>query len=177
MRGCNARLTEMSEAAKGHLAMLVFSALVAGSFALGAMMANEVAPIAFTALRFALAAVLLGIAAMATGGIAARDAAAPWRYLLLGGLFSSYFVLMFEGLKTAPPVSAAAVFTLTPILSALFGWVLLRQVTTARMALAHRPDWDSTLWLVTHVDLHRTPRVQTFVKALREDARVQCTLD
>ena len=44
-------------------------------------------------------------------------------------------------------------------------------------ALPHRPDWDSTLWLVTHVDLHRTPRVQTFVKALREDARVQCTLD
>ena len=44
-------------------------------------------------------------------------------------------------------------------------------------ALPHRTDWDSTLWLVTHVDLHRTPRVQTFVKALREDARAGCTLD
>jgi hypothetical protein len=31
--------------------------------------------------------------------------AAPWRYLLLGGLFAVYFVTMFEGLKTAPPVS------------------------------------------------------------------------
>ena len=143
----------MSEAAKGHLAMLVFSALVAGSFALGAMMANEVAPIAFTALRFALAAVLLGIAAMATGGIAARDAAAPWRYLLLGGLFSSYFVLMFEGLKTAPPVSAAAVFTLTPILSALFGWLVLRQVTTARMALALSVGAAGALWVIFRADL------------------------
>ncbi|HCE70317.1 MAG TPA: EamA family transporter, partial [Ruegeria sp.] len=46
------------------------------------------------------------------------------------------FVLMFEGLKTAPPVSAAAVFTLTPVLSAVAGWLLLRQVTTPRMALA-----------------------------------------
>ena len=143
----------MSEAAKGHLAMLVFSALVAGSFALGAMMANEVAPIAFTALRFALAAVLLGIAAIATGGIAARDAAAPWRYLLLGGLFSSYFVLMFEGLKTAPPVSAAAVFTLTPILSGLFGWLLLRQVTTARMALALAVGAAGALWVIFRADL------------------------
>lgn len=153
MRGCNVRWAEMSEAAKGHLAMLVFSALVAGSFALGAMMANEVAPVAFTALRFALAAVLLGLGALANGGIAPRDAAAPWRYLLLGGLFSSYFVLMFEGLKTAPPVSAAAVFTLTPILSAIFGWLLLRQVTTARMALALAVGAAGALWVIFRADL------------------------
>ena len=133
--------------------MLVFSALVAGSFALGAMMANEVAPIAFTALRFALAAVLLGLGTLATGGIAPRDMAAPWRYLLLGGLFSSYFVLMFEGLKTAPPVSAAAVFTLTPILSALFGWLVLRQVTTARMALALSVGAAGALWVIFRADL------------------------
>jgi DNA-binding transcriptional LysR family regulator len=44
-------------------------------------------------------------------------------------------------------------------------------------ALPHRAEWDSTLWLVTHVDLHRTPRVQSFVKALREDAHRGCTLD
>ncbi len=44
-------------------------------------------------------------------------------------------------------------------------------------ALPHRPEWDSVLWLVTHVDLHRTPRVQSFVKALREDAHRGCKLD
>ena len=44
-------------------------------------------------------------------------------------------------------------------------------------ALPHRAEWDSTLWLVTHVDLHRTPRVQSFVKALREDAHRGCKLD
>jgi DNA-binding transcriptional LysR family regulator len=43
-------------------------------------------------------------------------------------------------------------------------------------ALPHRAEWDSTLWLVTHVDLHRTPRVQSFVKALREDAQRGCKL-
>lgn len=43
-------------------------------------------------------------------------------------------------------------------------------------ALPHRPEWDTALWLVTHVDLHRTPRIQTFVKALREAARNSCSL-
>ena len=44
-------------------------------------------------------------------------------------------------------------------------------------ALPHRPEWDTALWLVTHVDLHRTPRIQTFVKALREAARSSCSLN
>ncbi|MCW3782419.1 LysR family transcriptional regulator [Defluviimonas salinarum] len=38
-------------------------------------------------------------------------------------------------------------------------------------ALPQRDDWNSPLWLVTHVDLHRTPRIQLFLKALKEDAR------
>lgn len=29
-------------------------------------------------------------------------------------------------------------------------------------------DWDSQFWLVTHVDLHRSPKVQAVLKALRE---------
>lgn len=32
------------------------------------------------------------------------------------------------------------------------------------------PEWDSRLWLVTHVDLHRTVKVQAAVAALRGDA-------
>lgn len=142
----------MREAAKGHLAMLAFSALVAGSFPLGAMVANEVAPIAFTAVRFALAAFLIGAGALATGGLPGRAFASPWRYLVMGGLFAVYFVLMFEGLKTAPPVSAAAVFTLTPVLAALFGWILLRQVTNGRMAAALMAGAAGALWIIFRGD-------------------------
>ncbi|GAB4388429.1 DMT family transporter [Albidovulum sp.] len=143
----------MSQALRGHLAMLVFSALVAGSFALGAAIAREISPIAFTALRFWLAAVVIGIAASATGGGAGEAWRAPWRYLVLGSVFASYFVLMFEGLKTAPPVSAAAVFTLTPIVTAVSGWLILRQVTTARIALALAVGAAGALWVIFRADL------------------------
>ena len=47
--------TGLSQAARGHLAMLAFSALVAGSFSLGAMAARFVSPSALTVARFALA--------------------------------------------------------------------------------------------------------------------------
>lgn len=34
-----------------------------------------------------------------------------------------------------------------------------------------RADWDSALWIVTHVDLHRTRKVQAFLVALKEAAK------
>lgn len=133
--------------------MLCFSALVAGSFSLGSLAANEIAPSALNALRFLLAAMIIGSAALATTGLPKGAARAPWRYLVLGGLFAIYFVLMFEGLKTAPPVSTAAVFTLTPVLSAGFGYLLLRQITTPRMALGLSLGAVGALWVIFRADL------------------------
>ena len=34
-----------------------------------------------------------------------------------------------------------------------------------------RPEWTSPLWLVTHVDLHRTAKVQAFTNFLKEQAK------
>jgi drug/metabolite transporter (DMT)-like permease len=133
--------------------MLAFSALVAGSFSLGSMAANEIAPTALNAARFWIAAAVIGVAVQATGGMPRAAWRAPWRYALLGGLFAIYFVLMFEGLKTAPPVSAAAVFTLTPLMAGAFGWLLLRQVTTPRMALALAIGATGALWVIFRADL------------------------
>ncbi|MEM9584640.1 MAG: DMT family transporter [Pseudomonadota bacterium] len=143
----------MSEVAKGHLAMLLFSLLVAGSFALGGIVANDIAPTALNAMRFVIAGALIGGAALVTGGIPRSTWVAPWRYLILGGLFAVYFVLMFEGLKTAPPISTAAVFTLTPVLSALAGYMLLRQITTAWMAAALAVGGAGALWVIFRADL------------------------
>jgi len=141
------------EALRGHFAMLLFSALVAGSFSLGGMAANLMAPEALNAVRFLIAGVIIGAAALATTGIPRRALAAPWRYAILGGLFAIYFVTMFEGLKTAPPVSTAAVFTLTPALAAVFGWLLLRQITTPRIALALVIGGAGALWVIFRADL------------------------
>ncbi|MDX1820150.1 MAG: DMT family transporter, partial [Paracoccaceae bacterium] len=138
----------MTGQARGHLAMLAFSALVAGSFSLGVMAAPFIDPAALTALRFWLAAAIVGTVAALTTGLPCRALHAPWRYLLLGGTFGIYFVLMFEGLKTAQAVSAAAVFTLTPVIAGIAGWFLLRQITTPRMALALAIGAVGAIWVI-----------------------------
>jgi len=143
----------MTDRLRGHAAMLAFSGLIAGSFALGSMAAPHIAPTALNAVRFLLASVLLGSAAWATVGVPRATWQAPWRYLLLGGSMGLYFVMMFEALKTAAPVSAAAVFTLTPIMSGLFGYILLRQVMTARMGLALAIGAAGAVWVIFDADL------------------------
>ena len=34
-----------------------------------------------------------------------------------------------------------------------------------------REEWSAKLWLVTHVDLHRTTKVQAFLSFLKDQAR------
>lgn len=143
----------MNPVQRAHGAMLLFSILVAGSFSLGVLIANDIAPMALNAVRFVIAAVVIGAVAAMTGKLQRSHFRAPWRYLVLGALFASYFVLMFYGLQTAAPVSAAAVFTLTPVLSGIFGYLLLRQVTTRRMGLALGIGASGALWVIFRADL------------------------
>lgn len=141
------------QAARGHLAMLLFSLLVAGSFSLGAIVANDISPAALNTVRFFIAGAVIGTAAIVTTGIPKSATRAPWRYILLGGIFAGYFVLMFEGLKTATAVSASAVFTLTPIISAFAGYFLLKQITTTWMAAALAIGAGSAVWVIFRGDV------------------------
>ncbi|WP_346346566.1 DMT family transporter [Thetidibacter halocola] len=143
----------LSPAARGHLAMLAFSALVAGSFSLGGIAAPFIDPAALNAVRFIIGAAVMWALTVALGGVDRAALAAPWRYFALAGLYVIYFVTMFEGLKTADPVSMAAVFTLNPALTAVFGYLVVRQVTTPWMALAIAVGGAGALWVIFDADL------------------------
>lgn len=140
--------------------MVGFAMLVSGSFSLGALAAPHVDPSVLNAVRFVIGAAALWALALATGQVTRAVFAAPWRYALLAGLFVVYFVTMFEGLKTATPVSMAAVFTLNPALTAVFGYLVVRQITTPRMALAIAVGAVGALWVIFDADLSALMRFE-----------------
>jgi len=72
---------------------------------------------------------------------------------LLGGVWAVYFILVFAALRIADPVSSGAVFTLTPVMAAIFGWMLLRQRTTPRMAAALALGGAGAIWVIFKADL------------------------
>lgn len=142
----------MTPAIWGHLAMLLFSALVAGSFSLGSLAANDIAPAVVTVLRFWIASGILGLIVWKSGHMQSQSFRAPWRFFVLGGLFALYLTLMFEGLKTAAPVSLSAVFTLGPVMSAGFGYILLRQLVSPKIALGLAIGAAGALWVIFDAD-------------------------
>lgn len=149
------------EALRGHFAMFLFSALVAGSFSLGARAANLIDPAAITVARFVIAAgILAGVVMLRGTGRPAALLQQPWRYLLLGTAFAAYFVLMFEGLKTAAPISASAVFTLTPLMAAGFGWLLLGQRPDRHIIAALLLGAIGALWVIFRGDIQALTRLQ-----------------
>lgn len=135
----------------GHAAMLLFAALISVSFSLGSRAAPHIDPTALTAARFLIAAAVIG--GLAAPRIRRAHLEAPWRYALLGGLLGFYFILMFEALRLTDPVSTGAIFTLTPIMAAGFGWLLMRQITTGRMALSLALAGAGAVWVIFRADV------------------------
>jgi len=135
----------------GHGAMLLFAALISVSFSLGSRAAPFIDPAALTAARFALAAAIIGT--LAAPKFRRAHFTALWRFPLLGGLLGAYFILMFEALRLTDPVSTGAVFTLTPIMSAGFGWLLMRQVTKRRAALSLVLAGIGAVWVIFRGDV------------------------
>mgnify|MGYP003385651815 CR=1 FL=1 len=133
--------------------MLLFSVIVAGSFSLGSIIANQVSPGALTAVRFLIAFCIIGSIAALREGIPRTAFKSTWRYFVLGGVFITYFVLMFEALKTAPPVSTSAVFTLTPLFSAVAGYFLLKQFINTRIAFALFIGAIGAIWTIFRADI------------------------
>ncbi len=137
----------------GHLAMLLFAALISGSFSIGHLAAPYIDPTALTAARFVLAAMVMGLLGIVVRRHLPLIKEAPWRFIILGGLMAFYFVMMFYGLKIASPVSMGAVFTLIPLMSAVFGWFLLRQRAAPTVILALLVGAAGALWVIFRGDI------------------------
>lgn len=137
----------------GHLAMLLFAVLIAGSFSFGHMAAPYIDPKALNAVRFFLAAVLMGVISVALHPKPLRFPKAVWRFAILGGLMATYFVLMFVALRIASPISTGAVFTLIPLMSAAFGWLFLRQRTAPIVLFSLMVAAAGALWVIFDGDL------------------------
>lgn len=69
-----------------------------------------------------------------------------------------------DGFSTSEAVLAGAGIGFVPVWEAARHDDLVQVVTP-------KPDWAVVLWLVTHVDLHRTTKVQTFLKFIKEQGR------
>lgn len=137
----------------GHLAGLLFAALIAGSFSIGHLAAPHLSPAAINAIRFVIAVGILVAINLAMFGAMPRIPPAPWRFAIIGGLMALYFITMFVALQISEPVSTGAVFTLIPLMSAGFGYLFMRQKTKPLVLLSLMIAAAGAIWVIFRGDL------------------------
>lgn len=137
----------------GHLAMVLFAALIAGSFSLGKLAVPYIEPAPLNAIRFLFGTILMGAVAFGLRGNPLAMPPAPWRFGVLGALMAAYFVTMFVALTMTAPVSTSAVFTLMPIMTAFFGFLILQQVVRPVVGLSLLLAGIGSVWVIFDGDL------------------------
>ena len=134
--------------ASGHMAMLMFSLLVSGSFVLGSIIANLISPDLVTFLRFLIAFIAIAILILYQSKFCFLKYLSIGRSLILGVLISIYFITMFEGLKTASSTSMAVVFTLTPLLAGFFDLIFSNRVMSKKVWITVVVAAIGALWII-----------------------------
>jgi drug/metabolite transporter (DMT)-like permease len=117
------------EKLKGHLAMLLFAVLIAGSFSFGGLAARYMDAEPLMLWRYIMTIAVMAALAFGFFRVPARFPKEAWRFLLLGALIAIYMLTMFMALEFTSPVATGAVFTLMPLLSAAFALPVLGQKT------------------------------------------------
>lgn len=136
-----------------HLAMLLFAALIAGSFTSGALAVPYLAPLPLNAVRFTFAALLMGVFAFGAFRTPFAWPVAPWRFLILGVCIAIYFVTMFIALQITQPVATSAVYTLVPIMTAATAYVLVGQRSGPVVLLSLVVAAVGAVWVIFRGDL------------------------
>ena len=117
-----------------HGLMLAATFLVATSFPIVAAITGGLDSVVLTFIRFALATLLFAPLAAWRHGLPRPGLRDLMRYSLLSVLLVAFFWCMFESLRLTTPLNTAAIFALSPVITAGFAAIMLRE----KMGLAQR---------------------------------------
>lgn len=150
--GARARALTVPQA---HGALLLYTVLISLSFPLGRLVAAEADPFVVTFLRFGIGAVVFGATLAPSMGLGRPGAWALVRFGFIGCLMAVFFVAMFEALRWVDPLSAGSIFTLLPLLSAAYAYILFRQRLSGRLAMLLCFGAFGALWVLFRGSLEK----------------------
>lgn len=119
-----------------HAMMLITILLVSGSYPLGKAITHALDPAVLTFARFVIGIVVFLPLVATLYGLQRPSLSDLGRYAVLGGSYVAFFWCMFVALRHTTALNTAAIFTLVPGISALFGAVLVGERLGARRLTA-----------------------------------------
>nr|WP_267973274.1 DMT family transporter [Allorhizobium ampelinum] len=141
------------EKLKAHLAVLLFAVLLATSFSFGGMATHMIDPIAVQALRYIVTIAITAFLCFRIKRYPLKAPRRPVRFVIIGALMATYMISMFIALQFTAPVATGAIFTMMPLMSAGFAWLLMRQKTRGRVMVSLVIAAIGAIWVIFRGDV------------------------
>jgi len=139
---------------KYHFLALLVTLIVAGSFVSSAKLSGVINPFSLTLLRFVIASgVLVPFILMnkryRTGVVKALP-----RGLVMSLFFCTFFICMFEALKTTTALNTGTLYTLVPFITAVVSIFIFKEKITKGMLLVYLLGTVGTCWVIFKGDIN-----------------------
>lgn len=138
---------------RGHALMALTTVLVATSFPVGAAITHGLDPLVLTLLRFSLAAVLFAPIVVWRYGLKLPSVGDLARYSVLGACMVGFFWGMFAALRHTSALNTATIFTLLPLITAGFAFLVLKEKPGGASRLALPLGALGAVWVVVRGDV------------------------
>ncbi len=143
-----------------HGLMLFMVALVASSFPVGAMITSGLPPELMMFFRFFIAAVMFAPYVFIKNGWQIPEFTQLKGYILLSIPLVVFFLCMFEGLRYTTALNTGAIYTVVPVITAIYVLIINREKTSRRKSLGLLVGTLGALWIVFRGDLHSLLQLQ-----------------
>ncbi len=136
-----------------HGLMLLATFLVATSFPVVAAITDSLDSVVLTFVRFTLATLLFAPLVAWRFGIVRPSLRDLLRYSLLSLLLVTFFWCMFASLRMTTPLNTAAIFSVSPVITAGMAAILLRERITRSARIALPLGAIGAIWVIFRGDL------------------------
>ena len=117
----------MSKNLNAHFIILLATFLVGGSFIISQKLSGIIDPISITLLRFIIASLLLAPIVFLNQKYREKIISTFKRAMIISFFYSIYFIGMFKALEFTTALNTGTIFTLVPLLTALFSIFVFKQ--------------------------------------------------
>lgn len=138
-----------------HAITLLANLLLSTSFPVGKEIAHALEPGVLMLLRFALAALIMGVYVYFRHGLVWPGWRAIWRYALIALTVVIFFWCMFESLRHTSALNTSALFTTVPVLSAVLAFFIAGERLGRYRVAALALGVVGALWIIFRGDPER----------------------
>ena len=138
-----------------HAITVLANLMVSTSFPIGQEIAHALEPGVLMLLRFGSAAIMMGVYVHFRHGLTWPGWSSIWRYFVIALTVVIFFWCMFEALRYTSALNTSALYTIVPVLSAIFAFFIAGERLGRYRFAALALGLAGALWIIFRGDPER----------------------